>query len=197
MLPEEDVPESMYFPKEKIKLKENSLKKFIEHELNPSTHKGMSPKIRLTDDILAFKQRQILNDVRSACSTITCEGYKTLITYLRKPISYDLGISPCKMASVGWDWMGPAGTLTSPHPGPSLPKVVVNAKNNERAVRKLMPQECWRLMGMSDEDYDKIVNEVTPSQIYKQAGNSIVVDVLVAIFDAMLSKPKQYQSTLI
>lgn len=50
-------------------------------------------------------------------------------------------------------------------------------------IRKLTPRECWRLMGFSDEDFDKAQNAgVSNSQLYKQAGNSIVVDVLYYIF---------------
>lgn len=48
-------------------------------------------------------------------------------------------------------------------------------------VRKLTPLECWRLMGFSDEDFHKAQAVNSNAQLYKQAGNSIVVDVLVAI----------------
>ena len=48
-------------------------------------------------------------------------------------------------------------------------------------IRKLTPRECWRLMGFKDKYFDK-VQGVSNSQLYKQAGNSIVVDVLRAIF---------------
>ena len=61
-----------------------------------------------------------------------------------------------------------------------------------RRVRKLTPRECWRLMGFSDEDFDKASKALkdtfyngkdkSSSQLYKQAGNSIVVDNLTAIF---------------
>ena len=50
-------------------------------------------------------------------------------------------------------------------------------------IRKLTPRECFRLMGMSDEDIDKIQQSgISNTQQYKMAGNSIVVDVLEAIF---------------
>lgn len=55
----------------------------------------------------------------------------------------------------------------------------------EYRVRKLTPRECWRLMGFSDEDFDKAQAVNSNSQLYKQAGNSIVVDVLMAIFRQM------------
>lgn len=49
-------------------------------------------------------------------------------------------------------------------------------------IRKLTPKECWRLMGFDDESFSRAEKKVSNSQLYKQAGNSIVVDVLMAIF---------------
>ena len=49
-------------------------------------------------------------------------------------------------------------------------------------IRKLTPKECWRLMGFDDEDFDKASKVNSNSQLYKQAGNSIVVQVLEEIF---------------
>ena len=50
-------------------------------------------------------------------------------------------------------------------------------------IRKLTPRECFRLMGMRDDDIDKIQQAgISNTQQYKMAGNSIVVDVLEAIF---------------
>lgn len=53
-------------------------------------------------------------------------------------------------------------------------------------IRKLTPKECWRLMGFKDEDFDKVhAAGVSNSQLYKQAGNSIVKQVLMALFSQM------------
>lgn len=49
-------------------------------------------------------------------------------------------------------------------------------------IRKLTPLEYWRLMGIDDEDFYKAQKVNSNSQLYKQAGNAIVVDVLAAIF---------------
>ena len=50
-------------------------------------------------------------------------------------------------------------------------------------IRKLTPKECWRLMGFPDEAFEKAkAAKISDSQLYKQAGNSIVVDVLYYIF---------------
>ena len=52
-------------------------------------------------------------------------------------------------------------------------------------IRKLTPKECWRLMGISDDDFEKAQEVNSNTQLYKQAGNAIVVDVLEAIFTNM------------
>lgn len=49
-------------------------------------------------------------------------------------------------------------------------------------IRKLTPKECWRLMGFDDVDFEKAEKINSNTQLYKQAGNSIVVNVLEAIF---------------
>lgn len=49
-------------------------------------------------------------------------------------------------------------------------------------IRKVTPKECWRLMGFSDEDFGKAEKVNSNSQLYKQAGNAIVVQVLEAVF---------------
>ena len=53
-------------------------------------------------------------------------------------------------------------------------------------IRKLTPKECWRLMGFDDADFEKAAKVNSNSQLYKQAGNSIVVNVLEAILEELL-----------
>jgi DNA (cytosine-5)-methyltransferase 1 len=72
----------------------------------------------------------------------------------------------------------------------------INLKNGETLtsndnlshlrIRKLTPKECWRLMGFTDEDFEKAAQYNSNSQLYKQAGNSIVVSVLYYIFKGMM-----------
>lgn len=53
-------------------------------------------------------------------------------------------------------------------------------------IRKLTPRECWRLMGFDDADFDKAqAAGISNTQLYKQAGNSIVVNCLEAIFNGI------------
>jgi DNA (cytosine-5)-methyltransferase 1 len=57
---------------------------------------------------------------------------------------------------------------------------------NDLRIRKLTPLECWRLMGFDDEDFYKAEKVCSNSQLYKQAGNSIVVDVLEYLFKEIM-----------
>jgi site-specific DNA-cytosine methylase len=56
-------------------------------------------------------------------------------------------------------------------------------------IRKLTPRECFRLMGFSDADFDAVKDIMSDTQLYKQAGNSIVTDVvyyiLLSLYEAM------------
>ena len=72
-----------------------------------------------------------------------------------------------------YDEKGIAPTLTQQEE-----KILTNIK-----IRKLTPKECWRLMGFDDESFEKAQNvPMSNTQLYKQAGNSIVVNVLEKIF---------------
>ena len=58
-------------------------------------------------------------------------------------------------------------------------------------IRKLTPRECFRLMGVSEENIDKIQNAgISKTQQYKMAGNSIVVDVLYYIIKKLFIDKK-------
>lgn len=68
-------------------------------------------------------------------------------------------------------------------PGGSYNFLLEEAKKYR--IRKLTPRECWRLMGYTDEDFDKAASVNSNSQLYKQAGNAIVKQVLMAIFSQL------------
>ena len=68
-------------------------------------------------------------------------------------------------------------------------KDVKNINPNDFRIRKLTPKECWRLMGFRDEHIERaIALGISDSQLYKQAGNSIVVDVLYYIFKELFKE---------
>ena len=75
---------------------------------------------------------------------------------------------------------GICSTLDTTQGGYREPKILTE---NDFRVRKLTPLECWRLMGVSDDNYNKVKQiGMSNSQLYKQAGNAIVVNVLEHIF---------------
>ena len=63
---------------------------------------------------------------------------------------------------------------------------VKEIEKNRLRIRKLTPKECWRLMGFDDKDFEKAAKVNSNTQLYKQAGNSIVVNVLEAILKELL-----------
>ena len=58
--------------------------------------------------------------------------------------------------------------------------------NSDLRIRKLTPRECFRLMGVKDEDFDKVRKNQSDSSLYHLAGDSIVVNVLMTIFKEMI-----------
>lgn len=57
-------------------------------------------------------------------------------------------------------------------------------------IRKLTARECWRLMGYCDSDFDKASAVNSQTQLYKQAGNAIIKQVLMGIFSQLID-PKE------
>lgn len=55
-------------------------------------------------------------------------------------------------------------------------------------IRKLTPKECFRLMGVKDEDFDKVAQNQSNASLYHLAGDSIVINVLMAIFRQMIGE---------
>lgn len=90
------------------------------------------------------------------------------------------GISPC---------------LNTMQGGGLEPKIL---QSEDYKIRKLTPLECWRLMGFSDNDYYAAKSVGTSNaQLYKQAGNSIVVTVLEAIFRNLFFKKHRRKKGII
>lgn len=94
------------------------------------------------------------------------KGYDVVNEYDTLDISY-----PTSTTRRGRVKKGIAGTITTGNVQCVL----------DKKIRKLTPRECWKLMGFDDVDFDKAAKVNSNSQLYKQAGNSIVVDVLEAI----------------
>ena len=85
-----------------------------------------------------------------------------------------------------WDKNNLCPTITTMQGGGREPMIIDDVEEAKKyRIRKLTPRECWRLMAFSDEDFDKAEKVVSNTQLYKQAGNSICVCVLMAIFSQM------------
>lgn len=79
-----------------------------------------------------------------------------------------------------------ARTLTTACRTLSKNQMTTGVLENNLRIRKLTPKETWRLMGFDDEDFEKAEKVNSNTQLYKQAGNSIVVNILEAIFKNLL-----------
>lgn len=74
-----------------------------------------------------------------------------------------------------------AFTLTSQDLHGVLINKEVESGCKEISIRKLTPKECWRLQGFSDAQYEKAAAVNSNSQLYKQAGNAVTVNVVEEI----------------
>ncbi|NFR85783.1 MULTISPECIES: DNA cytosine methyltransferase [unclassified Clostridium] len=108
----------------------------------------------------------------------TKKGYD--IAYLGDSINLEQPNSKTRRGRVGKQIIN---TLTT---SCHIAVVVEGGKNMEYRIRKLTPKECWRLMGFKDEQFNKAAKVCSNSQLYKQAGNSIVVNVMEAIFKKLI-----------
>ena len=64
----------------------------------------------------------------------------------------------------------------------------MEGKMSNLRIRKLTPKECWRLMGFADEAFYKAEAVNSNTQLYKQAGNSIVVNCIEGILINLFKK---------
>lgn len=82
------------------------------------------------------------------------------------------------------DKSGISPTITT---RPEGMKTAIIPVTKQYRIRKLTPLECFRLMGVEDADSRKMLEVNSNSQCYKQAGNSIVVDVMTAMFKQLFN----------
>lgn len=90
-----------------------------------------------------------------------------------------------------YDSYGIAPSITTMQGGDRMPKVLIKVRKRTNKseiykIRRLTPKDCWRCMDFSDESFYKAKSSgVSNSQLYKQAGNSIVVSCLYYIFEEL------------
>lgn len=77
---------------------------------------------------------------------------------------------------------GTVGTLTTDGSSPKHNNRIIEGYK----IRKLTPKECFRLMGVKDEDFERVAKNQSNSSLYHLAGDSIITNCLMAIFKEML-----------
>lgn len=96
--------------------------------------------------------------------------------------------------SVSFSHGGMDGLSPTLRAGKNDASVLINDNDMGKVykIRKLTPLECHRLMGVSDADFGKMkAAGISDSQLYKMAGNSIVINVLEGIFTQMFRKDSE------
>lgn len=132
------------------------------------------------DNSFAIPDKEIWLDLKNLLKIETNEFDKSIMTFEIIDGVFDTsnrvyetkGISPTLT------------TITNPN--------ILEEDNYDFKIRKLTPKECWRLMGVYDEDFEKAQKVVSNSQLYKQAGNAIVVDVMYYIFKNLFIERKEF-----
>ena len=136
-------------------------------------------------------QRDLVYSENSIMGTLVATDYKQpkqILETNRCVKVGDLNYYPYETSNRVYSKEGISPTLTTMQGGNTEPKItepiaaVIKPEVKSFRVRKLTPKECYRLMGFTDEQFDRSQAFSSDSQLYKQAGNSIVVDVLYYIF---------------
>ena len=96
-----------------------------------------------------------------------------------------IGYIEQKFKSTGrvYDMKGSCPTLCTNQGGNTEIKFM---DSKTKKLRRITPRESWRMMGFTDSDFDKAQAVNSNTQLYKQAGNSIVVNVIEAILKELL-----------
>ncbi len=120
-------------------------------------------------------------DKSGVCPTITTrpEGFKTAILPVVKGEIVQGGLQEHQKPRT--DGISPSVTAACGMGGGQTP-IFTERRGTLYRIRKLTPRECGRLMGVDDSDIDKMEAVNSNSQLYRQFGNSIVVDVMCAMF---------------
>jgi len=143
----------------------------IEPAMNCCEGGGLEPKILQRN--VAYKVKEMCVDRRNGRGDAILEDDGTIRGFYRTADGGNHSISELVINNEENSSMA----LTTAHE----PKIYGMTTNFR--IRKLTPKECFRLMDVSDKDIDKLLNSgISNSQLYKLAGNSIVVSCLYHIF---------------
>lgn len=129
-----------------------------------------------TDSCFAIPDADLWEQIKAELEISTSEFDESITTFEERPGVYEKS-ERCYLAT------GIAPTLTSA--SARNEKIIVKGDEME-GIRKLTPKECFRLMGFDDADFAKAEAVNSNAQLYKQAGNSIVVPVVQGIIQGLL-----------
>ena len=159
-----------------------------EQRLEPNSQGICNTLTSVQKDNLVLEQNPIGSLYYGASEGFGC-GYMDNCYKTVKAEKDDLGVveSVCAIDEQNMNVRNETfGTLTTDGSSPKHNNRVMEYTGIQYRIRKLTPRECWRLMDFSDEDFHKAEEVNSNTQLYKQAGNSICKNVLVAIFGQML-----------
>ena len=166
----------------------------LEFKGETSIKKDASPALRATDykaphcvwEKVADELKDIASRARGENIEVTISDKGSL-----RPHKMDKAKSGCSEFQVEEE-NDTSSTLIS-----ARPNMTYGASTHYR-IRKLTPRECFRLMGVTEENIDKIQQSgVSQSQQYKMAGNSIVVDCLFHLFRKMFTETENESNQML
>ena len=173
-------------PKQELKLK---LKDMLEDKVDEKYYLSDAQIKRIETTTYNVGKTRIQK--KEWCDTLCARDWKDpkCVEVNRKYGIFDTEKSTHQAGSV-YDENGLSPTLDTMQGGYRQPCVLTEGENKtvveKYRIRKLTPKECWRLMGFKDEQFLKAEQVCSNSQLYKQAGNSIVVNVMEEIFKNLI-----------
>lgn len=181
-----DVHQSFVFPeREELQLR---LRDYLEHNVDPKYHLSGEQIERMKRS--KFNQSSFNSrvcDEEGVIRTLCARDFKDPCCVMIGTL-YKKGFESSKRV---YSDEGICPTLTTCGGGGT--EVKIETRNN--IIRKLTPKEYWRLMGFDDESFDKASELCSNTQLYKQAGNSIVVPILEKILqNLLLSRPWEIEN---
>ena len=156
-----------------------TIKDFIENEVDEKFYLSKD-RIEKIKNSTFMQEKKRIQDIEGNCATLLARDYKA-------PKCVRIGNIYGEKFGTGyagnvWSQYGTSPTLTTAQGGNR--QVMILEK--EGHVRKLTPLEYWKLMGFTKEDFEKTTCSNT--QLYKQAGNSIVVNVCESLLNKIIEE---------
>lgn len=155
-----------------------------------------------TNTLTSVQKDNLVAEPRDISKTVRTGGRGSLDRH-----SWDIVTEPIKIKTAnvkGYDEASDGDAIDLQYPesktrrgrvGHGVSKTLMTSDQmavvNGYRIRKLTPLECWRLMGFDDADFAKAAQVNSNTQLYKQAGNSIVVNVLEGILGNLLCKTQK------